>query len=79
MKATIRTLRSSTKQIINAVARGDVVVVTNRGKPCAQIIPVNSSKKKKVFSGAFGMWKNNKNVKSVKQYVNDLRESRHAY
>ena len=79
MKATIRMLRSSTKQIMNAVARGDVVVVTKRGKPCAQIIPVTSSRKGSKPQGLFGIWKGYAKVRSVKKYIQALREGRYAY
>ena len=77
MKANIRTLRSSTKEILNAVRHGNTVVLTNRGNPCAQIIPIRQ-KKSPLKSAAFGIWKSHKEVKNVNDYINKLRKNRHA-
>ena len=77
MIANIRTLRSSTKEILNAVHQGNMVILTNRGKPCAKIIPIRQ-KSSPGESAAFGMWKNHKETADVKTYINKLRKNRHA-
>ena len=78
MIATIRQLRSSTKEILSAVSRGGTVWVTNRGKTCAKILPVTTSGPK---SGdeAFGIWKNDKKTRNVRTYVRKMRQWRRAH
>ena len=78
MITNIRTLRSSTKEILNAVHHGNTVILTNRGRPCAKIIPV-LQKNSPTESSAFGMWKGHKETKDVKTYINKLRKNRHAH
>ena len=77
MIANIRTLRSSTKEILNAVRHGNTVVLTNRGNPCAKIVPIRQ-KTSPSKSAAFGMWKSHKEIKDVNAYINKLRKNRHA-
>ncbi len=87
MKATIRELRASTKEILTAVSRGDTVLVTSRGEPCAKIVPVSfRSKPGTVFERKkpagrdplFGIWRNKAKTGSVKNYVKKLRKVRYA-
>lgn len=78
MRTTIRELRSSTKSIFSAVKRGDTVLVTSRGKPCARIVPVFERKKKPQASALFGIWKNNEDIKSPRQYIGKIRKNRYA-
>ncbi len=76
MIATIRQLRASTKEILNAVRRGEPVWVTNRGETCAKIIPVAKSSGEKLKDEAFGMWKDHKESSDVKSYVRKIRSWR---
>ena len=76
MKATIRQLRSSTKEIFNAVSRGATVLVTNHRKPCAKIIPINSAEKSVSKDNIYGMWKDRKEMNDVRAYVRSLRKWR---
>ena len=39
MQATSKDLRFHTKEILDAAIRGEEVIITFRGKPCAKIIP----------------------------------------
>lgn len=87
MKATIRELRASTKEILAAVSRGDTVLVTNRGEPCAKIVPVFMRSKtgtifeRKKTAGRdplFGIWKDRAKTGPVKNYVKKLRKARYA-
>ena len=82
MIANIRELRASTKAILRAVDRGDTVIITNRGKPYAKLVPVKSVKSsKKKVNPLFGIWKDFARIKSKfpRQYVRQLREGRHAH
>lgn len=78
MKTTVRELRASTKEVLSAVGRGDTVLVTSRGKPCARIVPVFERKKREAGDSLFGIWKDKKDVKSVKGYLSKLRKGRYA-
>ena len=79
MVTTIKKLRSSTKEVLNAVAQGNEVIVTNRGKAYVKIVPVKSAcKSTKSTPKAFGMWKDRKDMKDVSAYVRNLRKPRYA-
>ena len=78
MKTTIRQLRSSTREILSAVSRGNTVWITNRGKPCAKIMPVDAATKQAPADEAFGMWKDRKEMRDVRAYVRAIRKWRHA-
>ena len=72
MVANIRQLRTSTKEILNAVERGETVWITNRGKTCAQITAVKEKKGLKDHP-AFGMWKDRKDMKDPAAYIHNMR------
>lgn len=77
MIANIRKLRSATKEILSAVARGNTVFIANRGRTCAKIVPVNEHQTK--VASLSGMWKNHKKMVSVHAFINKLRAPRHAH
>ena len=72
MVTNIRTLRSSTKEILSAVERGETVWITNRGKTCAKITAVKEKKSFKEHP-AFGMWKDRKDMENPSEYVRKIR------
>ena len=77
MKATAKDLRFHSKELLDAVSRGEEVVITFRGKPLAKLVPINPEiKKNKSNSNLFGIWKDNNKVKNVRKYVRELREER---
>ena len=78
MIANIRQLRSSTKEILNAVSRGDTVFIFKRGKACAQITPLPKEKIPVKTSPLFGIWANNPKISSPAEYVRTLRKGRYA-
>ena len=81
MHASVRELRSSTKNILSAVGRGDTVIITYRGKPCARLSPLEKARTGKGESGEdtiFGIWKDNKAVADVEGYVKKTRKGRFA-
>ncbi len=75
MRATAKDLRFHSKELLNTVNRGEEVIITYRGKPCAKLIPYDELKKNKK-TNLFGIWKNNDIVEDVDDYVRDLRKER---
>ena len=80
MVTNIRTLRTSTKEILSAVSRGETVWVTNRGKTCAKIMRAGSDPETPAKDEAFGMWKDHKETEDVHAYLKKIRKvwRRHA-
>lgn len=76
MKATAKDLRFNSKGLLDTVSRGEEVVITFRGKPCAKLIPYNEKNEKTVKKELFGIWKDNNLVQNVDEYVRKLREGR---
>jgi antitoxin (DNA-binding transcriptional repressor) of toxin-antitoxin stability system len=77
MRVNIRMLRSSTREILSAVSRGNTVLISNRGKACAKIVPMGSEAAAQPVSLA-GMWKDHVQTASVRNFIQDLRAPRHA-
>ena len=75
MNATAKDLRFHTKDLLDTVSRGEEVVVTLRGKPCARLIPFEALKKVSK-NDLFGIWKDDERSKDVDNYVRDLRKGR---
>ena len=44
MKATAKDLRFRSKELLDTVNRGEDVIITFRGKPCAKLIPYKEEK-----------------------------------
>jgi len=76
MKATAKDLRFHSKELIDSVSRGEEVVITFRGKPCAKLVPYQELKNKTEENKVFGMWKDNDIVDNVNEYVRNLRKGR---
>ena len=78
MHATAKELRFNSKNLLDVVSRGEEVIITYRGKPCAKLIPLNETDKKKVLKPdpLFGIWKDHHDVKNVEKYVRKLRKGR---
>jgi prevent-host-death family protein len=80
MKTTAKDLRIHTKRILEAVDRGEEVVITVRGKPRAKIVPAHAKKraaKRRGKSPLFGIWRDYPETKNVAAYVDKLRSGRH--
>ncbi|MDR4507761.1 MAG: type II toxin-antitoxin system prevent-host-death family antitoxin [Candidatus Brocadiaceae bacterium] len=75
MKATAKDLRFHSKELLDTVSRGEEVIITYRGKPCAKLVPlpVDAGKKKNEL---FGIWKDYDDVQNVERYVRQLRKGR---
>jgi prevent-host-death family protein len=77
MKATTLDLRYRTKDVLNAVERGETITVLYRGKAKARIVPLSEGKTTALRTGeAFGLWKDRKDMSDVSAYVMKLRKSR---
>jgi prevent-host-death family protein len=79
MKATAKELRFHSKELLDAVSRGDSVVITFRGKPCAKLVPYEDDTLTGDLQnedGLFGIWRDRDDIGSVNDYVRDLRKSR---
>ena len=80
MKATAKDLRFHCKELLDAVSRGEEVIITYRGKPCAKLVPYSEEikkKKKGERDELFGIWRDHDEVQDVKDYVRNLRKDRH--
>jgi prevent-host-death family protein len=76
MKATAKDLRFHSKELLDTVNRGEEVVITYRGKPCAKLVPYSEAKEAVSKNELFGIWKNNDCTQSVDEYVRGLRKGR---
>lgn len=76
MKATAKDLRFHSKELIETVSRGEEVVITFRGKPCAKLVPFEEEKLEEGGGGLFGMWKDHDLTKDVDAYVRNQRKGR---
>ena len=76
MKATAKDLRFHSKELIASVNRGEEVIITYRGKPCAKLVPYQNNQKKGEKHDLFGKWKDNEEVGDVDEYVRKLRKGR---
>jgi len=76
MKATAKDLRFHSKELIDSVSRGEEVVITFRGKPCAKLVPYQELKNEVEANKVFGMWKDSDIVDNVNEYVRNLRKGR---
>lgn len=75
MKATAKDLRFHSKELLSTVNRGEEVIITYRGKPCAKLVPYDEHKSNKKNT-LFGMWKDNDLIKDVDNHVRNLRKGR---
>ena len=76
MKATAKELRFNSKELIDSVSRGEEIVITLRGKPCAKLVPYQGKKKQIEENKLFGIWQDNDSVKNVDEHVRNLRKER---
>ena len=79
MKATAKDLRFNSKELLDTVNRGEEVVITYRGKPCAKLVPYEQAGiiESKLKDGFFGIWKDNNEVNDIKEYVREIRKGRY--
>lgn len=75
MKATAKDLRFHSKELLDTVSRGEEIVITFRGKPCAKLIPFEAGKES-TTNDFFGIWKDNEKTENVEIYIRELRKGR---
>ncbi|MFC1821275.1 type II toxin-antitoxin system Phd/YefM family antitoxin [Thermodesulfobacteriota bacterium] len=78
MKATAKDLRYKTKEILDAIERGEEVLITYRGKERAKIVPVSEKRERTGEEGnsIFGIWHDNETVSDVNAYIDVIRGGR---
>ena len=76
MKATAKDLRFHSKELLDTVKRGEEVVITFRGRPCAKLVPYSEKKEETIPNKLFGIWKDSDIVRDVDEYVRGLRKGR---
>ena len=76
MKATAKDLRFHSKELLDTVNRGEEVVITFRGRPCAKLVPYREKNEEPIQNKLFGIWKNSDVVRDVDDYVRGLRKGR---
>jgi prevent-host-death family protein len=76
MKATSKDLRIHAKEILDAAMRGEEVVITVHGRPCAKVVPFAPPKRQSKKNDFCGMWKDRDDLNDVEAYVRTLRKRR---
>jgi prevent-host-death family protein len=77
MQTTAKDLRFHSKELLEAVARGEEVIITYRGKPCAKLVPIDNAMKHDISKNPlFGIWRDNAEVENVNEYMDRLRRGR---
>ncbi|MCD6532524.1 MAG: type II toxin-antitoxin system prevent-host-death family antitoxin [Deltaproteobacteria bacterium] len=77
MQATAKDLRFHSTELLNTVKRGEEVVITYRGKPCAKLVPIVENEINSIDSNElFGIWKDNKQMEDVDKYIRNIRKGR---
>ena len=76
MQATAKDLRFHSTELLNTVKRGEEVIITYRGKPCAKLVPIDEEIKPVIQSELFGIWKDNNQTENVENYVRNFRKGR---
>ena len=76
MKATAKDLRFQSKMLIDSVIRGEDVIITFRGKPCAKLVAYQDQKRKIGKNELFGIWRDKDAIRNVDEYVRNVRKGR---
>jgi prevent-host-death family protein len=76
VKATAKDLRFQSRELLNTVNRGEEVVITYRGKPCAKLVPYQEDGGEKREDELFGIWKEYEDIRDIDEYVRNLRKGR---
>ncbi len=79
MEATAKDLRFHVKELLSAVARGEEITITYRGKPRAKLVPYtqdDSRMENEEGDALFGLWTDREDMQDVETYVRAQRKSR---
>ncbi|MCF6319121.1 MAG: type II toxin-antitoxin system prevent-host-death family antitoxin [Proteobacteria bacterium] len=74
MKATAKDLRFQTNDLLNSVKRGEEVIISYHGKPCAKLIPLEDPEIEE--NDLFGIWQDNEQIDDINEHVRNLRKGR---
>lgn len=77
MEATAKDLRFHSKELLDTVSRGEEVLITYRGKPCAKLVPVTDGQAgSDDQDDLFGIWADHPELEAVQDFVDKARERR---
>ena len=78
MKVTARDLRLQTRRLLEAVGRGEEVVITYHGKPRARLVPYDGGGDQPQYGEdvLFGMWSDDERSEDIEAYINEMRRPR---
>ncbi len=77
MRATARDMRYHLRSVMSAVARGETVYITHRGKVKAKIVPAETDFEPSDVPNPFlGVWQDRDDMADVASYVRGLRRGR---
>ncbi|MFO1432405.1 MAG: type II toxin-antitoxin system prevent-host-death family antitoxin [Candidatus Competibacteraceae bacterium] len=81
MKISTKELCTYTRQLLEAVERGEEVTITYRGQSRARIVPLEqyqlSHDETLRKCPLFGIWQDRVDIDDVETYLNELRKSRY--
>jgi prevent-host-death family protein len=78
MRATAKDLRIHGKRLLEAVERGEEVVITYRGEARARLVPMERAPRVvRRDTGLFGLWHDHPAADDVQGYVDGMRRPRH--
>ncbi len=77
MKTTAKDLRFHTSEILATVGRGEEVIITYRGKPCAKLVPIEEGETAGDKNDLFRIWADYDETEDVDGYVRRLRAGRY--
>lgn len=79
MQASAKEIRLKTKKILDAVQRGEEVIVTYRGRKRAKIIPLVEETRLPLAADEnplFGLWRDREDILNIADHVRSLRQDR---
>lgn len=75
--ATAKDLRHRTASVLDAVRRGQKLIITYRGRSVAALVPLDEASRKTLSPIGFGMWRGRREMRNVARWLRDLRAPRH--
>ncbi|NBC13361.1 MAG: type II toxin-antitoxin system prevent-host-death family antitoxin [Gammaproteobacteria bacterium] len=81
MELSTKALRSQARLLLDAVARGETVTITYRGRPSARVVPLEGAERtahgdRLTDSELFGLWADRDDLPGVDAQVRALRRGR---
>lgn len=83
MNISLLTLRKNPNRLVEALARGETVALTRRGKVILRLAAIGetdevpTTAEQLMAHPGFGMWKDREDMKDPAAYVRKLRRGRH--